>query len=93
MSGKNITLKCEADGYPPPFVTWRKNLQQISVNSRYSFSSENGFGSLVIKNVQVLDAGNYSCVIVSNLYGSIVVEPSVKVDVIDGECIIWRLHG
>lgn len=85
-TGENITLTCEASGYPPPFISWMRNLEPISTDSRYSLSSKNGLGTLQIQNAQVVDGGDYNCVIVSTLYGTTVVQPSVRVDIIRGKC-------
>ena len=66
-------------------MTWIKNLQPIPVNSRYSLSSENGLGTLHIQDARVIDEGDYNCLIVSNLHGTIVVQPSVRVEIVNGK--------
>lgn len=85
VSGDTITLSCEAVSYPPPFVTWRRNLMPLPQNSRYNFTSRNGFGVLRIQDSGLEDAGEYHCEVISNLHGSQLIQPSVQVQVADGE--------
>ena len=85
VSGDTITLTCDAIGYPPPFVTWRKNLQPIQRNCRYNLTSRNGFGVLRIRDAGLGDAGEYHCEVVSELHGSQLVLPSIQVQVNDGK--------
>ncbi len=47
--GGNVTLACEVDGSPPPFITWRKDLQPLPADPRYSISSKDGVGTLTIR--------------------------------------------
>ena len=92
-AGDTITLACDAIGYPPPFVTWRKNLLPLSQDSRYNFTSRNGFGVLRIHDAGLGDAGEYHCEVISELHGSYLVQPSVTVGVTDGECDSGRDSG
>ena len=85
MSGEAITLSCDAIGYSPPFVTWRKNLKPLRQNPRYNFTSRNGFGVLRISDASLEDAGIYHCQVISKLHGSIIARSSIQVQVIDGE--------
>ncbi len=47
--GENITLTCEANGSPASFITWRKNLQSLPLDTRYVVSSKNGVGTLTVQ--------------------------------------------
>lgn len=85
MADDTITLSCDAIGYPPPFVTWRRNLMPIQRNSRYNFTSRSGFGVLRISNAGQGDAGEYHCEVISELHGSRLIEPSIQVQVTDGK--------
>ncbi len=85
MSGEAITLSCDAIGYSPAFVTWRKNLKPISQSPRYNFTSRNGFGVLHISDATLEDAGIYHCEVISTLHGSAVAQSSIQVQVNDGE--------
>lgn len=85
MAGDTITLSCDAIGYPPPFVTWRKNLMPLRQNSRYNFTSQNGFAVLRIRDAGLEDSGEYHCEIISDLHGSRLVQPSTRVQVSDGK--------
>ena len=83
--GEDVTLTCEASGYPPPFITWQRNRESIYHNPRYTLTSYFGYGMLNISEVRLSDAGLYSCVVVSNIYGSIVAEPPISMVVNQGE--------
>ena len=83
MAGDMLTLSCDAIGYSPPFVTWRRNLMPLSQNPRYNFTSHNGFGVLRVSGAALEDAGDYHCEVISELHGSRVVLPSTRVEVID----------
>lgn len=82
-SGDTITLSCDAIGYPPPFVTWRKNLEPLRQSRRHNFTSQNGFGVLRISNAGREDAGVYHCEVVSELHGARLAQPTIQVEVTD----------
>lgn len=52
-------------------------------NSRYNFTSRNGFGVLRIRDSGLEDAGKYHCEVISELHGIRIVQPSTQVVVID----------
>ena len=81
--GTNVTLQCSVLGAssPSPYVTWFKNLALLEPDYRYVVTSTNGQGSLVISDVTTNDAGQYSCVVRSNM-GSEVIQPDTRVVVI-----------
>lgn len=83
--GEDITLTCEAKGYPPPFITWLRNFGPLYHDPRYTLTSNYGYGMLHINEARISDVGLYSCVVVANLYGSTVVEPTISVTVNDGK--------
>ena len=58
-------LKCSADGYPTPQVTWSKLNSQLPVGRHVVESS----GALILKDVRPGDEGVYSCK-AKNLLGS-----------------------
>ena len=82
--GEDVTLTCEAKGYPPPFITWLRNLRPLYHDSRYTLTSYYGYGVLHISKARISDEGMYSCVVVSGLYGSTIVQPAISVTVNDG---------
>ena len=84
MAGEDITLSCDAIGFSPPFVTWRRNLMPLPRSTRYNFTSLNGFGVLRIHDAAAEDAGEYHCEVISRLHGSQLILPSVQLEVIDG---------
>ena len=67
-------LKCSADGYPTPQVTWSKMNSQLPVGRHVVESS----GALILKYVRPGDEGVYSCK-AKNLLGS--VDASAKLTV------------
>lgn len=63
---QSVTLRCEAEGYPGPEISWHKDGQQITESLRRRILSS---GALQIVFVQPGDAGQYTC-IAANLAGS-----------------------
>ena len=62
--GQTVVLKCVADGYPHPQVTWSRKTSSLPVG-RYITGPSN---ALIIKDVKPGDAGIYSC-IAENILG------------------------
>ena len=56
----SAVLSCNFDGNPLPRITWRKNDEQFSKNSRARISIQHD-GSLRINNVKQDDAGSFTC--------------------------------
>lgn len=83
--GDDVTLTCEARGYPPPLITWLRNLKPLYHDSRYALTSYYGYGVLHISKARLSDEGMYACVAVSRLYGSVTVQPAISVTVNDGQ--------
>uniref|UniRef100_A0A8C9MAR1 Ig-like domain-containing protein n=1 Tax=Panthera tigris altaica TaxID=74533 RepID=A0A8C9MAR1_PANTA len=66
-AGDEVTLDCEAQGSPPPLVTWTKDLHPVpSVTDRHRLLPS---GSLRVAQAQVGDSGLYRCT-ASNPAGS-----------------------
>ncbi|XP_051515995.1 basement membrane-specific heparan sulfate proteoglycan core protein isoform X1 [Myxocyprinus asiaticus] len=59
--GDTVTFTCAAIGVPTPIITWRLNWGHIPANSRFTMSSENGRGTLIIRDVKEGDQGAYTC--------------------------------
>ncbi|XP_076022702.1 basement membrane-specific heparan sulfate proteoglycan core protein isoform X2 [Genypterus blacodes] len=59
--GKTVTFTCKAVGVPTPIITWRLNWGHIPVSGRISMTSENGRGTLTIRDVKEADQGAYTC--------------------------------
>ena len=72
--GQTAVLKCTADSYPPPNVTWSNRNSSLPVG-RYVIGSNN---ALILKHVRPEDAGIYSCR-AQNLLGSAIVSAQLKV--------------
>ncbi|KAM6944598.1 hemicentin-1 [Lycodopsis pacificus] len=58
--GGDVTLECQATGIPPPLVHWFKG--ELEVGSAPFVEQDEHRGTLHIKGVQEVDAGQYSCV-------------------------------
>ncbi|CAL4103522.1 unnamed protein product, partial [Meganyctiphanes norvegica] len=69
--GANIVIPCQAQGFPPPKVIWKKPTggQQGQYNTISEFGRAGGAhgahvaenGSLVLEDVQIDDGGQYNC--------------------------------
>ncbi|XP_055787282.1 basement membrane-specific heparan sulfate proteoglycan core protein-like isoform X2 [Salvelinus fontinalis] len=59
--GETVTFNCVAVGVPTPIITWRLNWGHIPISGRISMTSENGRGSLTIRDVKEADQGAYTC--------------------------------
>lgn len=71
----SVTLQCQADGSPPPSVTWHKDGQPLSESIRQRVLSS---GCLQIAFVQPLDTGRYTCT-AANAAGTANLEMSLTV--------------
>ena len=58
--GENVTLHCNATGYPLPTLSWTKAGSDISNNPRISFSADKK--QLAITKASRVDNGTYRCV-------------------------------
>uniref|UniRef100_A0AAR2JID5 Heparan sulfate proteoglycan 2 n=1 Tax=Pygocentrus nattereri TaxID=42514 RepID=A0AAR2JID5_PYGNA len=64
VRGQTVTFSCTAVGVPTPIITWRLNWGHIPVmplSCRISMTSENGQGTLTIRDVKEGDQGAYTC--------------------------------
>ncbi|KAM5132244.1 basement membrane-specific heparan sulfate proteoglycan core protein [Mantella aurantiaca] len=59
--GDAVRFTCVAIGIPTPIITWRLNWGHIPTSSRVTMSSENGHGTLIIRDVKEADQGAYTC--------------------------------
>ncbi|XP_077945716.1 basement membrane-specific heparan sulfate proteoglycan core protein isoform X7 [Gasterosteus aculeatus] len=59
--GATVTFTCQAVGVPTPIISWRLNWGHIPLSSRISMTSENGRGTLTIRDVKESDQGAYTC--------------------------------
>uniref|UniRef100_A0A3Q2D071 Heparan sulfate proteoglycan 2 n=1 Tax=Cyprinodon variegatus TaxID=28743 RepID=A0A3Q2D071_CYPVA len=60
VRGSTVTFTCEAFGVPTPMITWRLNWGHIP-KSDFTMTSENGRGTLTIRDVKEADQGAYTC--------------------------------
>lgn len=59
--GGTIEIKCEASGFPAPYINWRLNWGHVCESPRCFSTNENGKGTLMITDAVREDAGAYSC--------------------------------
>ncbi|KAA0713884.1 Hemicentin-1 Fibulin-6 [Triplophysa tibetana] len=67
VAGGDATLECHASGTPPPTVTWQKG--DLDLGNMPFVEQDVHHGTLQIRGVQELDAGEYTCV-ATNTAGS-----------------------
>ncbi|KAI5745650.1 hypothetical protein M8J76_013118 [Diaphorina citri] len=71
MVGSDLSLLCQAQGYPVPFVRWFKFIEgssrkvAVPLNDRVKQVS----GTLIIKEAKVEDSGKYLCVVNNSVGG------------------------
>ncbi|XP_031169752.1 hemicentin-1 isoform X2 [Sander lucioperca] len=73
----SVTLHCQADGSPPPSVTWHKDGQPLTESVRQRVLSS---GSLQISFIQPSDTGGYTCT-AANAAGTVSVVMSLTVQI------------
>ncbi|KAI3368574.1 hypothetical protein L3Q82_025583, partial [Scortum barcoo] len=73
----SVTLQCQAEGSPPPSVTWHKDGQPLSESVRQRVLSS---GSLQISFIQPSDTGRYTCT-AANVAGTVSLEMSLTVQI------------
>ncbi|XP_054857961.1 basement membrane-specific heparan sulfate proteoglycan core protein isoform X3 [Eublepharis macularius] len=59
--GETVRFTCVAIGVPTPIITWRLNWGHIPTSRRVSITSENGHGTLIIRDIKEADQGAYTC--------------------------------
>ncbi|KAL6428692.1 hypothetical protein ACFW04_007940 [Cataglyphis niger] len=67
--GENIVFEGIIDGFPQPTVQWSKNGQELTLKDNIKISYAHNHVKLELKNVNVKDAGRYTCT-VSNDVGN-----------------------
>uniref|UniRef100_A0A8C5L5G0 Basement membrane-specific heparan sulfate proteoglycan core protein n=1 Tax=Jaculus jaculus TaxID=51337 RepID=A0A8C5L5G0_JACJA len=59
--GQTVTFTCVAIGVPTPIINWRLNWGHIPSHPRVTMTSEDGRGTLIIRDVKEADQGAYTC--------------------------------
>lgn len=67
--GENIAFEGIIDGFPQPTVLWSKNGQELTLQDNIKISYAHNHVKMELKNVNVKDAGRYTCT-VSNDVGN-----------------------
>lgn len=57
---QTITLTCQADGFPSPSFSWKFNRNTLKGTVQ---------NTLTVRNAEVKDAGNYTCVAANDFGG------------------------
>ena len=79
--GGSVEFSCNVTGFPPPDIVWLRNGVKVQMNGSFlnpnttitattiqlSTNPELVVGTLSIEQVDVTDAGNYSCLATNNL--------------------------
>ncbi|NXI35501.1 NEO1 protein, partial [Galbula dea] len=60
VAGQSAVFPCVATGFPPPYVRWTRNEEELSTEGSGRFLLLGG-GSLAISDVTEEDAGTYAC--------------------------------
>ena len=60
QAGDNVSIKCQVNGFPFPSLMWYKDGLQLESSEKISSNND---GLLVIRNAQLLDAGEYECAV------------------------------
>ncbi|XP_057206425.1 neural cell adhesion molecule 1b isoform X1 [Triplophysa rosa] len=74
--GYSTVLACDADGFPEPMVTWKRNNILLESAEKYSFNEDGS--EMTVLDVTKLDEGDYTC-IAKNKAGESEQELSLKV--------------
>lgn len=80
--GSILNITCRATGTPIPLIVWRRNWGHVP--EKCSSTSNDGFGILTCRDMEVADSGAYSCEII-NTVGTHFVNPDTIVIVIDDD--------
>ena len=67
--GSSVNFSCEATSEPQHTITWIFNNTVISSGGRYDIKNTPTISTLIITDIQEVDAGTYSCT-VSNIHGN-----------------------
>ena len=79
--GESVEFSCNATGFPPPDIVWLRNGVKVQMTGNFlnpnttiiattiqlSTNPELVVGTLSIEQVDVMDAGNYSCLAINHL--------------------------
>ncbi|KAM6980285.1 fibroblast growth factor receptor-like 1b [Aplochiton taeniatus] len=76
--GSSVRLRCQADGIPPPAISWWKD--QVALVAPRPRQQPHPQWTLTLKNLRPQDGGSYTCQ-VANAAGSI--NATYKVDVVE----------
>ena len=59
LTNTSITIQCPTSGVPTPTITWTKDGEQITNDSRYTIQDD---GSLLISEAVDEDSARYTCI-------------------------------
>ena len=74
QQGETVVIACEAIGTPVPLIIWRLNWGHVGDAPRVFSTTEQGRGTLTIKDARAEDEGAYTCEAL-NSKGTIFAQP------------------
>ncbi|XP_054720927.1 basement membrane-specific heparan sulfate proteoglycan core protein-like [Uloborus diversus] len=77
--GETVTIVCTAVGNPIPIISWRLNWGNIPTGPRVSVTSENGRGTVTIRDARQSDQGAWSCEAINSKDGVLAIPDTVLV--------------
>ncbi|XP_055601853.1 basement membrane-specific heparan sulfate proteoglycan core protein-like isoform X2 [Uranotaenia lowii] len=88
-AGGILNITCRATGIPVPLIVWRLNWGHVP--DKCNSLSDNGFGVLTCNDMQLIDAGAYSCEIINSM-GTHFVSPDTIVVVAGNDSVCRPGH-
>ncbi|XP_046754019.1 uncharacterized protein LOC124416756 isoform X6 [Diprion similis] len=65
--GADVVIEGIIDGFPQPAVTWLKNGQELKAKDGLKISFEHNHARVELRNVNVKDAGRYTCTAINDV--------------------------
>lgn len=81
--GKSLTLRCKAEGYPPPIVEWYVDDHPIERDRRIKITYRKGVSKFRIRKTNVGHSGRYQCIVKNALGERVYQESKVTVQSAD----------
>lgn len=69
LQGESATLVCHVEGRPTPIITWIHKATELTNGPKYTISSSDVEGRLVVNDAVEADSGNYECTASNSIDG------------------------